>query len=393
MGYLREAAVLYSQRQYKDAMVPLQEGLAACNDDQKQSLEHALLGSRRALVLQKNPAAKAASKLAASLQAAQFRKSNALASTDITQRNLQERKAGPLYQVALENKQEVLTKLPQLESEEEISNVLFFFLLDPQGHGTVPLAELYTLCQAQSGALDVKHLVKEGEEPLLTSDTFAKTMQQLAAAMNTTVRGFSEFIIHQITAVSSSSLLSPPESAPASDTAETADAKLLAAKERRLTCLFTILEADGDDTISFFDLACGIYAWARDKKDPSLQSQTKLLLLIDPKDTRRLNYDQFGKIILSLSSTWNESLEDVLDDLVLAFASPSGAEISEEVLQEIIVGGGGDGSSEANSKLDALTYARSKQLFELWDRNGDGAIDFAELLTGNYLQYHFVFYD
>mmetsp|Transcript_18560 Transcript_18560/g.30764 ORF Transcript_18560/g.30764 Transcript_18560/m.30764 type:complete len:170 (-) Transcript_18560:130-639(-) len=34
------------------------------------------------------------------------------------------------------------------------------------------------------------------------------------------------------------------------------------------------------------------------------------------------------------------------------------------------------------SSVDALTYARTKQLFDLFDVDGDGSIDFAELIKG-----------
>ena len=422
MGYLRQAAVFLAQKKYQEAMVPLKDGLAAVvgarsrevstgdDDDHhhhQEALEHALVGAQRALALQTFPtAAQSALYTMAAHQAAQWRVAQAeQALTDVL-KDLHEKKANALQASAVANKArllEELQNLPQGQGDEDrnLWDVVFLFVLDTTGRGVVPSQNvmqlfgrdldkkeaLHNILLAQQQQQQQQQQKQQQKQPAgnssgsneehldLTADTFATVMQQFATDAQSTPLTLVTMMVQESTTTTNA----PPQQP---------DLSPHEAKERRMRSFFSILEQyDGEEnTVSFLELACGIYAYAHAHfgGDPSLLSHTKLLLMMDPNDTRRLNYAQFGKLLLSLASTWNEPLDDVVDDLLVAFTSTEeGTKISDELLQDIIATSGDAGEeSSLPASVDALTYARTKKLFDLFDVDGDGSIDFAELLKG-----------
>jgi len=374
VGYLRLADVLLAQQKYQDAIKVLREGLSKSNTDPmgglnadektKGALEHALLGVQRAMVLQ-YPASKVAVKMTAAHNASQWRKTEAAHAPTPAMKTIHQQKCQRLAAAARANQKLLLEKIEApMDNSRDLWDTLFHFVLDFNGHGEIYCKDLKQLLPSQKDTLD-NILMQTGsgkDNDSLDADEFANIMQQFTG---------------------------PPQKLAASMVQASMAAEGTPAPQRfsnttelRKASLFSILDQDGSDTVSFYEMACGIYAWANvNLQDSSLLPNTRLLLLTEPNDTRRLDYHQFGKLMLSLSSTWNESLDDVIDDLVVAFADPdsndNGKIISDELLQEITatVGDGPDG-------IDALTYARTRQLFSFFDVDGDGSIDFSELLKG-----------
>lgn len=365
MGYLRHAAVFVAQQKYENAIVPLRQGLLACSTSDggdasstnTQVLEHALVGAQRAMVVSL-PASRAARKMLAAHQAEQ-------ATTDVpTTRHIEKSKR--LAKASLIQKAILLQEIEKLQDPTILWDIVFFFVLDSTGRGVASSEKVVQLvCQEKPDRKVALNKILPNDKDDLNSESFGKMMQQLATdtAQMTTPRDLVADLVEAILAAAY------PE------------------ENMRMMSLFSIMDHDGNDTVSFFDLARDLYVWAHKNMDPSLLSNTKLLLMVEPNDSRRLDFAQFEKLVLSLASTWNECRPDVVDDLIVAFAEePSlsdavAAGAGDEILHEIIASGN-DGGDAPPGKIDALTYARTKQLFDLFDVDGDGSIDFGELLTG-----------
>ena len=402
VGYLKHAAVLLVQHSYQESLVPLQEGVSAVTaaitdgsgdgkadenyalNRHKLALEHALVGAQRAMVWEKMPGgAKAALNMMAAHEACQWRTAKAeLGSTTAVQKKWHQEKAAALYEQVVANHLILTDEIESISktctADRDLWDMLFFFTLDTTGRGVVKCQHLVPVVTggdlAKKETLDKilkEHSVDDYESDL-TADAFAEIMQQFAINSQVVPASTAMSIVSALTKTTKESLqkaaaLTPHE-----------------AKELRVMSLFSVLDHEGGDTISFRDMAGAIYAWAHDKKqlDPSLLSHTKLLLMMDSKDTRRLDYAQFGKLLLSLTSTWNASLDDVVDDLIVAFTKMPTDEVAlpDELLKDLIAVG--DDTEATPGSVDALTYARTKQLFDLFDVDGDGSIDFSELLKG-----------
>ena len=402
VGYLKHAAVLLVQHSYQESLAPLQQGVCAVtaavtdgSGDTKDNenyvlnrhklvLEHALVGAQRAMVWEKMPrGARAALNMMAAHEACQWRTAKAkLGSTTEVQKKLHQEKAASLYEQVMTNHLILMDEIEIIgktcTAELDLWNLLFFFVMDTTGRGFVTCQNMVSVVGGgdlqKKETLDkfLKQRSVDDYDSDLTADAFAEIMQRFAKEGQVVPASLVMSTVSVLTKTTDESLQ------------KAADLTPHEAKELRMMSLFSVLDHEGGDTISFRDMAGAVYAWAHDKKqlDSNLLSHTKLLLMMDPKDKRRLDYAQFGKLLLSLTSTWNASLDDVVDDLIVAFTkmSSDAATVSSELLRDLIAVG--DDAEGTPGSVDALTYARCKQLFDLFDVDGDGSIDFSELLKG-----------
>lgn len=345
LGYLREATVSLVQKQFEQAMDILKQGIKQCAGAQdQQSLQSALRGAQKALLWQL-PAAQAARKMIAAFQAAQVRQST-LTSSDP--------KVGPLMEVALKNKEDLLAEIEKLGENSQVLDIVFHFVLD-----TSSLSALQAMGPAWKARFPTpENPLKDDQNPLKDPELFAKAIQQVATETQSIPNATAVLILQEFV----------KNDAAASNTN-------IHDKERRQMALFSVLDKEGASEVLFADLAAMSFAWACDHLGDKLKASTKVLVMMSPNETRRMDYPLFQKFLLSLASTWNACLEDVLDDLVLVCTGDHRALTKEEQQQITAI-------EDESGKLDPLTYTRTKQLFELWDTNNDGDIDFSELLTG-----------
>jgi Ca2+-binding EF-hand superfamily protein len=155
----------------------------------------------------------------------------------------------------------------------------------------------------------------------------------------------------------------------------------------RMMELFYLFDKDKDSTVDFKEVALGLYQLCDDMEDAQRKA-AGLLLMMDENDQRVLTYEQFAKLIMAMAaasampfSAMHEQLKEGLEN-----EKP----VSQDVLNEIQATQQhlekareqAKKKSEARKTLDALSYGRTSVLFELWDLDKSGTIDFQELLTG-----------
>jgi len=139
--------------------------------------------------------------------------------------------------------------------------------------------------------------------------------------------------------------------------------------------LFVLFDKDKNSSVDFKDVAIGLYQLTNDMHDAQRQAAA-LLLMMDEDDQRTLIYEKFAKLIMAMTAISGMGFEAMYDQLkeTLEQNKP----VPEEFLNEIRVT-----QEDLNTAtLDALSYSRTSKLFEQWDTDNSGTIDFQELLVG-----------
>ncbi|KAG7347684.1 EF hand domain containing protein [Nitzschia inconspicua] len=155
----------------------------------------------------------------------------------------------------------------------------------------------------------------------------------------------------------------------------------------RMMELFILFDKDQDSTVDFKEVALGLYQLCDDLEDAQRKA-AGLLLMMDENDQRVLTYEQFAKLIMAMSAASAMSFGDLYEQL--KDGSKNAAPVSQEILNQIQATQVElakarervKAENEAKKTLDALSYGRTAVLFDLWDLDKSGTIDFQELLTG-----------
>jgi Ca2+-binding EF-hand superfamily protein len=155
----------------------------------------------------------------------------------------------------------------------------------------------------------------------------------------------------------------------------------------RMMELFVLFDKNKSSSVDFKDVAIGLYQLTDSMQDAQRQSAT-LLLMMDHDDKRTLIYEKFAKLIMAMTAISGMGFDVMYEQLKDALKS--GKPVPEEFLnelrvtqQELDVARNNIEKKEAKKKtLDALSYSRTSKLFEQWDTDKSGTIDFQELLVG-----------
>lgn len=152
--------------------------------------------------------------------------------------------------------------------------------------------------------------------------------------------------------------------------------------------LFVLFDKDKKSSVDFRDVAIGLYRLTNDMRDAQRQAAA-LLLMMDEDDQRTLIYEKFAKLIMAMAAISGMGFETMHGQLKEALQQNK--PVPEEFLAEIRVtqrdlDSARDKMEKKDEKhqktLDALSYSRTSKLFEQWDTDNSGTIDFQELLVG-----------
>lgn len=366
-----------------------------CPDE--EHLKMGLAASKRARV-DSSKAHKAAQKTISSRKASNSRSKKAKKAPTVSAFVEQTRAELALQMAALQAQLDLINELAAMTDEGKLD--LLFNLIDVDGDGTVDATELATALRKRNSELSfgdsleraiamVAAFDTDGDAKLDTEE-FATFIAAMLKELTLDFHEFSEFLVLQL-------LFSEPEKEEDLVGAPSKEEVMGMVKEQeelldllhdpRLVELFKCFDKDGSRTLSFAEVAIGLYQLYHDM-DQSAKLTMDALLLMDRNDTRTLDYGQFGRLILAVVASADTTFDEVADDLALAIAQLN--RMSNEAIEKLVLADAAyemfkdieDDLTDQAKILDALAYSRLQKLFDLWDANGDGDISFAELTDG-----------
>ncbi|CAJ1946189.1 unnamed protein product [Cylindrotheca closterium] len=399
-GHFRKACVYSAMKESEMEIQAYETGLNNCPDD--KSLQRGLEIARRVQTAS-SKASHAANTSMATLEAANSRSTKAKFSKDISSFVTQTKWNLELQMRTLQSKLDLVKELEQMTANAKL-DFLFNLILEDSGSSEAIALDKFqddlktassnlTFADGVKLALETVKAPSSGSDANLATsklkrDEFQAYCHQLVTAMNATVSDFSEFVVYQVKFVANI----------ATDNSETekdggvapstmAGKKKNILNDPRMMALFVMFDKDADSTVDFKEVAIGLYKLSNNMED-SAKNAAALLLMMDENDERVLTYETFARLIMSVAAASNLTFDELADQLTLALTDES--ELSEEVMNEIImveenlekIQQAQAAKNERKKTMDALSYSRTQKLFDLWDANGDGSIDFQELLRG-----------
>jgi len=150
--------------------------------------------------------------------------------------------------------------------------------------------------------------------------------------------------------------------------------------------LFSIFDQDSDETLDFVEVATAIYKLQGDMDKSSFQAM-HFFLVLDKDDRRRLDYEQFVRLLLNVFAGYGVNFFKAAETLIegmkkaddIGLWDLSTLKISENVYnshRDMAK----DGESDIFEVMNILQYAKLHDLFNLYDTSGDGMITLEELL-------------
>eukprot|EP00934_Nitzschia_sp_Nitz4_P007466 Nitzschia sp. Nitz4//scaffold26_size159584//151672//153612//NITZ4_002521-RA/size159584-snap-gene-0.50-mRNA-1//-1//CDS//3329545172//7456//frame0 len=423
-GYLRKACVLRMQQEYDAEVETYLKGLEHVPGDesltQGLSMARRLLQSKSRIAQQEAAAAGAtdatseeatpastARRMGSTSQATRVRALVAPKTTSPTDPSLASPSALAytkmeleLKLLALQAQMDLIQELERLPTPSDRLDWLWELL---QMEDTVSDATVADLAKRMQPALTSKALQSAVADNVvqdaLTRDTLQSFFESVLAALKKTDEdsGTKEFasltLMKLVENVFCQVLLAGLwTSASAADKAEQMineipEKSIL--NDERMKALFVLFDKDSDATVDFKEVAIGLYPLTTDLGEAT-KNAARLLLMMDKNDERVLTYQEFAKLILAVAAAFGMTFDQLAKQLLENPQNGADGPSEEAIMQELLVAEEAYAKaaeqrreeSERQKTWDALSYSRTQRLFELWDTNSDGTIDFQELLSG-----------
>ena len=398
-GHVRKAAAFHAMKRFDDEYKAIREGIRMCPDDEtlKNGLQQV-----KAQKMKNSKANRAASRTTATMQAARSRGRKAKSSPNVSQFVLETKKILELQMAAIKAQLDMVNELMVMDMEEKLD--LLFSLMDKDGGGTIDAKELAEGLRKQNDGLSFSGSIEKSVEMIaifdddgdaeLDRNEFEHFVGKMVEELDSTFDEFAEFLVYQILFSDSG----PEEEEEDIDINQVnqmvKDRGVLldSLTDPRMKTLYDLFDVDGDGSVSFKEVACGLYHLTNNMEE-SAKATTGLLLMLDKDDQRVLGFQQFAKLILAIAASTGISFDEVADDLTLALSSED-AVLGEEVLRELTLADheytkvhNRERHQKEVEQIDPLSYNRCLKLFDLWDADGDGTLDFDELFEG-LVKYH-----
>jgi len=376
-GYIRTACVLRAQKKYSEEIQCYQQGLKHCPND--NSLQKGLEMAQRLTDLSSSTTAT----VTAATKEVALAQPKSIVSVDIASHVRQSRLQKELIIIQSQAQLALASDLSTKTLEDQ--HALMVELLSTCFSST---NDILQALQQLNLSFDIssQDSQKESSDDPLAADNLSSLVNSLATENKTTPSDIHQFLLFQLLFTGQAASIKLQNQ---SKKAMEGQVPKTALNDERMQSLFLLFDKDHDSTVDFKEVAIGLYPLTKSMQE-STKNATSLLLLMDRDDQRVLSYESFAKLILAVAAAWGMTFDQLADKLIQARENGDENTISEEAMQEIIVAEEAYARAaekrkeddERKKTLDALSYSRTARLFELWDENGDGTIDFEELIHG-----------
>jgi Ca2+-binding EF-hand superfamily protein len=305
--------------------------------------------------------------------------------------------------LAIQAQLELLNTLADLSDEEKMD--MLFHLVDKDHTGTVDAKELasgmrkrntdLTIFESLDRAMSMVAFFDQDGDAQLDRDEFENCITTMVAELvGVTFHEFSEFLILQL--AFADLMARPEEMLFESIPYEMADSQEMekeiktreAELDPRMMALFMLFDKDGDGSINFPEVAIGLYQLTQDMEVAS-QAALEMLLMMENNDERVLDYSKFSRLMFAVAASAGKTVDEISDDLTLSLLSQPVVMTSSDLDVLIVadecyelVKDVSDLMTEEVMVMDALEYAKTQKVFDMWDQDKNGFIDFQELLQG-----------
>ena len=288
----------------------------------------------------------------------------------------------------LQNNIKFIQELATLNDEKRID--MLFSMIDRDGGGTVDAEELaaamrrndeLSFSDSIEKAIDMVALFDKDGNLDMDKEEFREYVAAMVKELGVTVSDFTEFLIVQL-------LLSEEtdEEKHAGELARDHINEEVKKRQELMVALgseyiaeaYEMLDVNQNTEVPFKYVAKALCV-ATKNESRKAQKALSVLLMIDKNDTRVLNYEQFGKLMISMSQATGKSYDELADDLMYSLESQSSS-IDENTISSH--GSPTEKKLDFNEGVDDLTNRRLSQLFDLWDADGNGDISREELADG-----------
>lgn len=404
-GHMRKAIALLGMKKFKAAVEAYEDGLEHCPND--ETLLRGLEQAKRSYTAS-TPASKAARKCEASSGAAKSIKKKTQKSATVGGFVEETKKKLELEMAALQAQLDLVNELETMNKDDKID--LLFSLMDKDGGGTVDAKELASALNRRNDGLTFGETIEKAIEMVAEFDEdgdaeldrkeFRGFVQKMVRELDTSVGEFCEFLVYQILFSTQDDLEDRMlDQNKLTSKVKEREKAMDAVDDPRMIALFNLFDSSGDGKIDFKEVACGLYPLTKNTKE-TVKKTTNLLLMLDQNDKRELDIEGFSRLMLSISTAMGTTYEEIADELTIAFNKGKNkldpitmtkltfAEYEYEKARSRAQKNRGkqraiEGKVEGKQKaLDTLAYKRTRYLFDLWDVNGDGTLDFDEIYTG-----------
>lgn len=275
-----------------------------------------------------------------------------------------------------------------------------YSLLDKDKDGSIDAKELaeglrkrnidLSFLDAIEKSIELVAMYDEDGDAVLDRGEFEHFVEKMVVELSATVDEFCEFLVYQLLfGEANDSGDEDYDMDNIKDEVKERGQLLDALHDPRMDSLFVLFDRNGDGSVSFKEVACGLYHLTKDMEE-SAKATTSLLLMMDVDDKRVLVFEQFAKLILAVAAAAETSFEEVANELTLALSAPESKKFDRETMRALTLAERDykkarerANAEKAQAKImDALSYGRTLRLFDLWDANGDGYINFEELFAG-----------
>lgn len=384
-GYGRKGAAYHLMKKYDQAVAAYKEGLKICPGE--EHLQKGLAASKRAR-LNSHSATRSARRSSSTARASKSRSRQATKAPTVSAFVRQTRASLALQMATIQAQLDFINELAAMTDEQKAD--MLFTLIDKDGDGTIDASELAVALRKRNAELSLEDSLERAIAMVAVFDTnadakldteeFKRLMDSMAKELELDFHEFSEFLVLQLLFGKDEE---QNETILSKDDVEEAvlehERYLNILKDPRLEELFQLFDNDGSGELTFQEVAIGLYHISS-SMDRAARTTMEVLLMIDKDDSRTLDYEEFGRLIMAVLASAQMTFDELADELALALANE--IQISDEEMTKLMVADAFYELANEQNSLDALAYGRLQKLFDIWDVDGSGTITLQELTTG-----------